>query len=243
MKHRKYSKHKKRDMRIYSPTHINSGGVIDYKLPICDFMDNVLSKKPYSISVLTENSDGTKYYYEYDFDGKNIIVSKSLVPTDSPELKLIEKYKGNVIKKEFLNDSIVWSLYKNEEKVADTVSYKSDLNLDADMIIEFGSYFYRLPLCEFMDNILTKTPDKLKIIFFGFEGDMYYITLNFDGEYISYTKYIISNAKLKEIEKYTGNRLVKEFTDGNSIRLNLYDDDSLITTILAYSNKYLPYNL
>lgn len=131
MKHRKYSKHKKRDMRIYSPTHINSGGVIDYKLPICDFMDNVLSKKPYSISVLTENSDGTKYYYEYDFD----------------------------------------------------------------------------------------------------------------GEYISYTKYIISNAKLKEIEKYTGNRLVKEFTDGNSIRLNLYDDDSLITTILAYSNKYLPYNL
>ena len=107
------------------------------------------------------------------------------------------------------------------------------------MIIEVGSYFYRLPLCEFMDNIIRKTPDILKFIYFGFEGDMYYITLEFDGKDINYIKYSVNNSKLDEIEKAIGNRLVKEFSGHNNIILSLYDDNTRVKDIVAYSSKFL----
>lgn len=239
MKHKKYSKHRNRSSRIFAPTHINSKGVIDYKLPLCDLMDSVLSKKPFNTSVIMETLDGNQYYYEYNFDGKNIFVSKSLITPDSPELKLIETFKGNNLKKELSNDLIVLVLYKDNKKVIDTISYRKDLNLNADMVIEVYNYFYRLPLCEFIDNTIRKNPDVLKIIYFGFEGDMYYITLEFDGKNINYIKYSVKNSKLDEIEKAVGNRLVKEFTGYNNILLSLYDDTTRIKDILAYSTKFL----
>lgn len=240
MKYKKYSKHRNRSSRIFAPTHINSEGVIDYKLPLCDLMDSVLSKKPFNTSVIMETLDGNQYYYEYNFDGKNIFVYKSLVINEFPGLKLIEKYKGNSLKKEFNNGVFNFVLYKDNTKVIDTISYQKDLNLNADMVIEVYNYFYRLPLCEFIDNTIRKTPDVLKIIYFGFEGDMYYITLEFDGKDINYTKYSVKNSKLDEIEKAVGNRLVKKFTGYNNILLSLYDDTTHIKDILAYSTKFLP---
>ena len=168
MKHKKCSKNKNRNTRIFAPTHINSNGVIDYKLPLCDLIDSVLTKKKFNTSVIMETLDGNQYYYQYDFDGKNIVVSKSLITPDSPELKFIETFKGNNFKKELSNNSIVLVLYKDNNKVTDTISYRKDLNLNADMVIEVYNYFYRLPLCEFIDNTMTKTPDVLKIIYFGF---------------------------------------------------------------------------
>lgn len=239
MKHKKSLKHCNRSSRVFAPTHINSKGVIDYKLPLCDLMDSVFSKKSFNTSVIRETLDINQYYYRYDFDGKNIIVSKSFIDPDSLELSLIETYKGNTLEKELSNDSLVLVLYKGNKKVTDTVSYKKDLNLNADMVIEVGSYFYRLPLCEFIDNTIKKTEDDLKIICFGFEGDMYYITLEFDGKDINYTKYSVKNSKLDEIEKAVGNRLVKEFTGYNNILLSLYDDTTLIKDILPYSTKFL----
>ena len=134
MKDRKASKYHSRSSRVFAPVHINSKGVIDYKLPLCDLMDSILSKKSFNTSVITD------------------------------------------------------------KKVTDTISYKKDLGLNVDMVIEVGSYFYRLPLCEFIDNIIRKTPDILNFIYFGFEGDMYYITLEFDGKDINYIKYSVNNS-------------------------------------------------
>ena len=99
MKDRKASKYHSRSSRVFAPVHINSKGVIDYKLPLCDLMDSILSKKSFNTSVITETLDGNQYYYDYDFDGKNIIVSKSQIINDSPGLKLIERYKGNYLEK------------------------------------------------------------------------------------------------------------------------------------------------
>ncbi|MBO3418606.1 hypothetical protein [Clostridium perfringens] len=239
MKDRKASKYHSRSSRVFAPVHINSKGVIDYKLPLCDLMYSILSKKSFNTSVITETLDGNQYYYDYDFDGKNIIVSKSQIIKDSPGLKLIERYKGNYLGKELYNDSIVLVLYKDDKKVTETISYKKDLGLNVDMVIEVGSYFYKLPLCEFMDNIIRKTPDILKFIYFGFEGDMYYITLEFDGKDINYIKYSVNNSKLDEIEKAIGNRLVKEFSGHNNIILSLYDDNTRVKDIVAYSSKFL----
>ncbi|ELC8442485.1 hypothetical protein QYB59_001509 [Clostridium perfringens] len=238
MKYKKLSKYRNRNARIFAPTHINSDGVIDYKLPLCDFMDSVLSKKKFNTGVITETLNGNQYYYQYDFDGKDIVVSKSLINPDSPELNLIETYEGNNLKKELSKESLVLVLYKDNKKVTDTISYKKDLNLNADMVIEFGSDFYRLPLCEFTDNTIRKNLDVLKIIYFEFEGDMYYITLEFDGKNINYTKYSVINSKLNEIEKAVGTRLVKVFTGNNNILLSLYDDTTRIKEILAYSTKF-----
>ena len=106
-------------------------------------MDSILSKKSFNTSVITETLDGNQYYYDYDFDGKNIIVSKSQIINDSPGLKLIERYKGNYLEKELYNDLVVLVLYKDNKKVTDTISYKKDLGLNVDMVIEVGSYFYK----------------------------------------------------------------------------------------------------
>ena len=132
MKDRKASKYHSRSSRVFAPVHINSKGVIDYKLPLCDLMDSILSKKSFNTSVITETLDGNQYYYDYDFDGKNIIVSKSQIINDSPGLKLIERYKGNYLEKELYNDLVVLVLYKDDKKVTDTISYKKDLGLNVD---------------------------------------------------------------------------------------------------------------
>lgn len=102
MKGRKSSKYNNRSSRVFAPVHINSKGVIDYKLPLCDLMDRILSKKRFNTSVITETLDGNQYYYDYNFDGKNIIVSKSQIINDSPGLKLIETYKGESLRKRII---------------------------------------------------------------------------------------------------------------------------------------------
>ena len=48
MKDRKASKYHSRSSRVFAPVHINSKGVIDYKLPLCDLMDSILSKKSFN---------------------------------------------------------------------------------------------------------------------------------------------------------------------------------------------------
>ena len=60
-----------------------------------------------------------------------------------------------------------------------------------------------------------------------------------DGKDINYIKYSVNNSKLDEIEKAIGNRLVKEFSGHNNIILSLYDDNTCVKDIVAYSSKFL----
>ncbi|WP_415321463.1 hypothetical protein [Clostridium perfringens] len=124
MKGRKSSKYNNRSSRVFAPVHINSKGVIDYKLPLCDLMDRILSKKRFNTSVITETLDGNQYYYDYNLDGKDINYTKYSV--NNSKLDEIEKAIGNrLVKESSDHNNIIFSLYDDNTRIKDIVAYSS----------------------------------------------------------------------------------------------------------------------
>lgn len=71
---------------------ISSIGIIDNKLPVCEFFDNVLFGREYSINVLVFTIEGEPEFRILTFDGKQI---KYTLDSSKTSLGFIKNYYGN----------------------------------------------------------------------------------------------------------------------------------------------------
>jgi hypothetical protein len=111
-----------------------------------------------------------------------------------------------------------------------------DCRVRIDSIINsVGEIDDKLPLCEFMDKILYKTPVALGIMTFDLHGEPYINQFDFDGNIIKFTKSKIEKGGLKLISESCGNSLVKQ-KDMEFIRFNLYNDNKFISKTISYKN-------
>jgi len=101
---------------------------------------------------------------------------------------------------------------------------------DADVIIPYRKINNKLPVCNFMDNILRKIPSDLKILTYSVEGEPIFKHIMYDGKSI---KYVIND--LNSYNEYFGNKIVKSAIH-DAIYYNLYNNDELIKTMFGYKN-------
>ena len=101
---------------------------------------------------------------------------------------------------------------------------------DADVIITYNEINNKLPLCNFMDNILLKIPSDLKVLTYTIEGDPIFNHILYDGENI---KYIYNDLVL--YKEYLGNKIVRSVIH-DVIYYNLYNNNILIKTMFGYRN-------
>lgn len=124
MKHKEHKRYKKiKGFRIRVDSIIDSVGVIDDKLPVCEFMDRILYKTPSTLVVMTFDLHGEPYINQFDFDGNIIKFTKSKIEKDG--LKLISESSGNSLVKQKDMEFIRFNLYNDNKFISKTISYKN----------------------------------------------------------------------------------------------------------------------
>lgn len=101
---------------------IDSVGVIDNKLPVCNFFDTVLLGKPYAINVIVFTIEGEPQIRMLEYDGK--IISYTLDATKT-SLGFIKNYTGNSFVKQKRGAQIYYDLYQNNQLITTLLSYRN----------------------------------------------------------------------------------------------------------------------
>lgn len=101
---------------------IDSVGVIDNKLPICNFFDNVLLYKSDSINILVFTIEGEPEIRMLTFDGSEINYTLDASKTS---LEFIKKYSGNNFVKQRYGVQIHYDLYKDNKFIVNLLSYRN----------------------------------------------------------------------------------------------------------------------
>lgn len=100
---------------------IDSVGYIDKKLPVCNFFDNVLLRKPDKLMILVYGIEGQPIYLTLLYDGK--LIRFRVEHTDSGGS--IYDYIGNWYAKRPTETSIYYELYQNENFIISMFSYRN----------------------------------------------------------------------------------------------------------------------
>lgn len=108
--------------RLTIDSTISSIGVIDNKLPVCNFFDNVLLEKPYSINVLVYTIEGEPEFRMLSFDGKQIYYKLDATKTS---LGFIKNYSGNTFTKKRDGAQISYDLYEDNKFIINLLSYRN----------------------------------------------------------------------------------------------------------------------
>jgi hypothetical protein len=101
---------------------INSVAVIDNKLPVCEFFDNVLLGKPYAINVLVFTIEGEPQIRMFEYDGKVIDYTLDATKTSTSAIRY---YNGNRFVKEIKGAQIYYDLYKDNQFITTLLSYRN----------------------------------------------------------------------------------------------------------------------
>ncbi|EES48059.1 DUF4362 domain-containing protein [Clostridium botulinum] len=101
---------------------ISSIGIIDNKLPVCEFFDNVLFGRAYSINVLVFTIEGEPEFRILTFDGKQI---KYTLDSSKTSLGFIKNYYGNKFIKKLDGEQIYYDLYQDSKFVVSLLSYRN----------------------------------------------------------------------------------------------------------------------
>ncbi|ATD54180.1 DUF4362 domain-containing protein [Clostridium chauvoei] len=97
---------------------IDSIGIVDNKLPICNFFDNVILGKPDSIKVLTHTIEGEPVFRIITYDGNKIKMTQ--IYNDRTEV-----FIGDNFKKEKNNKLIEYNLYEKEKFIIRLLFYRN----------------------------------------------------------------------------------------------------------------------
>ncbi|SFC39135.1 DUF4362 domain-containing protein [Clostridium uliginosum] len=108
--------------RLYIDSTISSIGVIDNKLPVCDFFDNVLLGNPYSINILVYTIEGEPEFRTFTSDGKQI---QYKLDASNTSLGFIKNYSGNKFVKQRKGEQIYYDLYQDNQFITTLLSYRN----------------------------------------------------------------------------------------------------------------------
>ncbi|MBY6932356.1 DUF4362 domain-containing protein [Clostridium botulinum] len=108
--------------RLTIDSTIDSIGVVDNKLPICNFFDSVLLEKPYSINILVYTIEGEPEFRTLTFDGKQIDYKMDATKTS---LGFIKNYSGNKYIKKRDGSQISYDLYQDNKFITTLLSYRN----------------------------------------------------------------------------------------------------------------------
>lgn len=108
--------------RIGTDTTIDSIGIIDNKLPVCTFFDNILLEKPSEIKVLTYTIEGEPTLRYLVYDGKNIKYTFDVISKIQPQHG---EYIGNKFIKEKRGNFIHYDLYKDNKFLTSMLAYRN----------------------------------------------------------------------------------------------------------------------
>lgn len=108
--------------RLTIDSSISGAGIIENKLPVCNFFDNVLLGKEYSINVLVYTIHGEPEFRILTYDGKTINYTQD---SRNTELEFIKNYSGNRYVKEKRDYEIYYDLYQDNQFIVNLLSYRN----------------------------------------------------------------------------------------------------------------------
>lgn len=101
---------------------IDSIGVIDNKLPVCNFFDNIMLGHPDSINVLVFTIEGEPEIRTLAYDVRQIQYELDASKTS---LGFIKDYSGNKFVKQREGDQIYYDLYQDGKFIITLLSYRN----------------------------------------------------------------------------------------------------------------------
>lgn len=108
--------------RLTIDSSISGAGIIENKLSVCNFFDNVLLGSPYSVNVLVYTIDGEPEFRILTYDGNKIDYT---LDARNTSLGFIKYYSGNKFIKQIRESQIYYDLYQDNQFVTTLLSYRN----------------------------------------------------------------------------------------------------------------------